>query len=213
MEIQYLLNLSSSRHDHLCPRQVLGVRTGLLAIKHFGLTVAENPKKQLLAILESDGCFADGVEVATGCTIGHRTLRVEDYGKIAATFVDTSTGVAIRITPRLNVRQRAIDCITSEARRYFAQLQAYQILPDEELLSLQEVHLKTSLDKLISKPGVRINCDICGEEIINERQVQDEGLTLCRSCAGNGYYSPMRKPTTSSGLLVSDLFVVESQEP
>ena len=55
-------------------------------------------------ILESDGCFADGLEAATGCTVGHRTLRVEDYGKIAATFVDVSTGQAIRIAPRLDVR-------------------------------------------------------------------------------------------------------------
>jgi formylmethanofuran dehydrogenase subunit E len=45
-------------------------------------------KKRLLVITETDGCFADGLSAATNCTVGHRTLRVEDYGKTAATFVD-----------------------------------------------------------------------------------------------------------------------------
>jgi formylmethanofuran dehydrogenase subunit E len=38
-----------------------------------------------LVIVETDGCFVDGIEVATGAAIGHRTLRVVDMGKIAHT--------------------------------------------------------------------------------------------------------------------------------
>ncbi len=193
MDIRSLLELSSSRHDHLCPRQVLGVRIGLLAVKHFGLTIGENPRKRLLAILESDGCFADGVEVATGCTVGHRTLRLEDYGKIAATFVDTVTRRSLRIAPRLDIRQRAVDCISGEERRYFAQLQAYQVMSDDELLIIQEVQLKTPLEQIISRPGVRVACEVCGEEIINEREVHKEGLTLCRACADESYYTLMSR--------------------
>ena len=40
-----------------------------------------------LIIVETDGCFVDGIEVSTGVTVGHRSLRVVDLGKIAATFV------------------------------------------------------------------------------------------------------------------------------
>lgn len=189
MDIQSLLEISSSRHDHLCPRQVLGVRIGLLAVKSFGLAVGENPRKRLLTILESDGCFADGVEVATGCTVGHRTLRLEDYGKIAATFVDTLTGCSLRIAPRLDIRQRAVDCVSGEERRYFAQLQAYQMMPDDELLFMQEVQLKTPLEQIISRSGLRVTCEVCGEEVINEREVHKEGLTLCRACADESYYT------------------------
>jgi hypothetical protein len=29
---------------------------------------------------------------------------------------------------------------------------------------------------------------VCGEEIINERELERDGLLLCRSCAGEGYY-------------------------
>ena len=66
-----------------------------------------NTKKRLLTIIETDGCFADGIEVATGCTVGHRTMRLEDYGKVAATFVDVKTGKAVRLVPKDDIRQLA----------------------------------------------------------------------------------------------------------
>ncbi|NTU63221.1 MAG: formylmethanofuran dehydrogenase, partial [Chloroflexi bacterium] len=147
--------------------------------------------KRLLIIIETDGCFADGIEAATGCTIGHRTLRVENYGKIAATFVDVKTGQVVRIAPRLDVRERAYACTPDEPCHYFAQLTAYQVLPDHELLSIQSVQLTTPIEAIVSRAGVRVNCEVCGEEIINEREIVRAGLMLCRSCAGQGYYQPL----------------------
>lgn len=185
--LQHILEQSAARHSHLCPRQVLGARIGLAGAAALGLDVPRNDKR-LLIIVETDGCFADGLEAATGCTIGHRTLRVKDYGKIAATFVDVKTGQAVRVAPRLDVRERAYTCVPEEPRHYFAQLKAYQLMPDHELLSIQAVQLTTPIAAIVSRPGVRINCDVCGEEIINEREIEREGLTLCRSCAGSSYY-------------------------
>jgi formylmethanofuran dehydrogenase subunit E len=192
MDIQPYLDRSSARHSHLCPRQVLGVRIGLLAAKYFGTPPGENPGKRLLAIVESDGCFSDGIEVATGCTFGHRRLRLEDYGKIAATFVDTETGHAVRIVPGLDTRQHATDCFPHESRRYFAQLQAYQVLPDDELLVVQEIALVIPAGRILSRPGARVTCSLCGEEIINERELIRGGQILCHACAGDGYYRMLR---------------------
>ena len=182
-----LLKQSSARHDHLCPRQVLGVRIGLAGLAGLGLESPVN-KDTALVIIESDGCFADGIEVATGATIGHRTLRVNDFGKMAATFADVKTGRVIRISPELNVRERALIYAPDEPRRYFAQLQGYQVMPETELLRIQDVALNPTLEELISKPLARVICDYCGEEIINEREVVPDGITLCRTCANEGYY-------------------------
>ncbi len=186
-DIQALLQLSAARHSHLCPRQVLGVRIGLAGAAALGLDVPRKDKR-LLVILETDGCFADGVEVATGATVGHRTLRVEDLGKIAATFIDVKSGRAVRVAPRLDVRQRALAYAPEERRHYFAQLKAYQIMPDPELLMLQDVELITPVEAIVSRPVIRTNCQICGEEIINEREIHRDGQVLCRTCAGEGYY-------------------------
>ena len=179
---------SSVRHRHICPRQVLGVRIGLTGASYLGFDVPCKDK-QLLVILETDGCFADGIEVVTGCTIGHRTMRVEDYGKIAATFVDVKRGEAVRVAPNLDVRQRAYYFAPGEKRHYFAQMIAYQNMPEEELLDIQPVRLRVPIDKIISRAGVLVKCSKCGEEIINEREISYDGTVQCRACAGEGYYS------------------------
>lgn len=188
-----LLELSAARHNHLCPRQVLGVRVGLAGTAALNL---ETPRKdkRLLVILETDGCFADGIEVATGCTVGHRTLRVEDYGKIAATFVNVASGSAVRLHPRPEIRERSFRYAEDEKRQYFAQLQAYQVMPDSELLTIQTVSLSAQVEQIISRPGVRVNCMECGEEIINEREVTLEEVVLCRGCARPAYYNVITEP-------------------
>ena len=187
MDIKPLLERSSCDHSHLCPRQILGVRIGLAGMKALGF---HEPlaKKQLLVISETDGCFVDGVIAATGCTVGHRTLRVEDYGKVAATFMDTVTGKAIRVAPALDVREKAYSYAPDEPRHYFAQMRAYQIMPDDEMLTFIPVTLNTPIEAIISRPGIRVNCDVCGEEIMNEREVRKMGRTLCRACAVEKYY-------------------------
>ena len=157
MDIQHLLEKSSQHHSHLCPRQILGVRIGLAGMNALGLEANEGTKR-LLVILETDGCFADGVIAATNCTVGHRTLRVEDYGKVAATFVDTKTGKTLRVAPALDIRQRACACCPGESRHYFAQMEAYQVLPNEQLLMITDVQLELRVEKIVSHPGIRVDC-------------------------------------------------------
>lgn len=185
-DLSHLLDISSSRHSHLCPRQVLGVRIGLAGAA--ALKPADGRPLRLLVILETDGCFVDGVSAATGCAVGKRSLRIEDYGKVAATFVNMSSEQAVRVAPRLDIRQRAHLYAPAESRHYFAQLYGYQIMPDEELLDIQPVRLARSVAEIMSRAGMRVECTQCGEEIINERQLLVQGRPLCRACAGGGYY-------------------------
>jgi formylmethanofuran dehydrogenase subunit E len=182
-----LLKQSSARHDHLCPRQVLGVRMGLVGLLALGIEPPVS-KKTALVIVETDGCFADGIEVATGAVVGHRTLRVNDQGKIAATFASVETGKAVRVSPTPGVRERAVGYAPQIKARYYAQLRGYQLMPAAELFVIREVVLQPSLEELLSKPNVRVECAQCGEEIVNERQVVVDGALLCRACAGQGYY-------------------------
>lgn len=188
-DLEELLAASAALHHHLCPRQVLGVRMGLAGGAWLGLTLPQIDKR-LLTVVETDGCVIDGLAVATGCRVGRRTMRVLDFGKVAATFVDTQTGRAIRVAPHPSVRQRARDYAPEAQNRWEAYLIGYQRMPDEALLHLQPVTLTVSLEKLLSKEGHRVQCDVCGEEITNEREVSRNGQTLCRACAGECYYRP-----------------------
>ncbi|MFQ5436353.1 MAG: FmdE family protein [Anaerolineae bacterium] len=189
-----LLAESSARHRHLCPRQVLGARMGLLGLRVLGfiepdyLPRFDNEKKRLLTIIETDGCGASGVAAATDCHVGRRTLRVLDYGKMAITMVDTRTEQAVRIIPRLDVRESVYRYAPDARSHWHAYLEGYQIMPDGELLQAQPVVLTQSITEIISRPGVRVNCEICGEEIINEREIIQDGRLLCRHCAGDVYF-------------------------
>ena len=188
-----LLDQSSALHKHLCPRQVIGVRMGLQVESLFGLELPQT-NKRLFTFVETDGCFADGVSVATGCWLGRRTMRLMDYGKTAATFVDTKTDRAVRIWPHPDCRVLASNYVVDARSRWHTMLEAYQIMPADELLCWSNIELNVSLKEIISRAGVRVNCEMCGEEIINQREVIKGDMTLCRSCAGDGYYrlEPMR---------------------
>lgn len=189
-----LMDESASRHQHLCPRQVLGIRLGLAGLRNLGLIGDdylprfENDDKRLLTIVETDGCGADGVAVATDCVVGRRTLRVIDFGKVAATMVDIPSGQAVRVTPSLEARVLAIQYASSAPTPWHSYLQAYKALADAELLTIQRVELTRSLPEILSRPGLRVLCQACGEEIMNEREVALDGAVLCRACAGEAYY-------------------------
>lgn len=182
-----LLDASAAMHRHLCPRQVLGVRMGLWAGELLGVTVPQTDKR-LYVIAETDGCAVDGVAVATNCWVGRRTLRVEDLGKVAATFVDTHTTRAVRISPRPGCRDLARRYAPEGRNKWEMQLLGYQRMPVEALLTAQAVQLKVPIAQLVSRPGLKTLCEVCGEEVMNAREVTRDGQTLCRACAGDGYY-------------------------
>lgn len=182
-----LLAETAAQHPHLCPRQVLGVRMGLCAGDVLGLDLPQVGKR-LFTIVETDGCFADGIAAATNCRVGRRTLRIEDYGKVAATFVDTQSVRPVRVVPRLAARRQAREYAPEAKSRWEAMLLGYQRMPDEALFAVEAVRLSVSLERLISRPGCKVVCKDCGEEILNEREVVAKGRVLCRACAGNAYY-------------------------
>lgn len=186
-DLTSFLEQSAALHHHLCPRQVLGVRMGMLAGKLLGLELPQK-NKRLLTIVETDGCFIDGVSVVTNCWAGRRTMRVEDCGKVAATFVDTKTETAVRLFPAYDARLLARACVPDAANRWEGYLLGYQRLPDEALLMAQPVQLNQSIRRIISRAGARVLCEQCHEEIINERELILDGKMLCRSCTGDSYY-------------------------
>lgn len=189
MDLETLLGQVAALHRHLCPRQVLGVRMGIYAAQHFPSALPQRDKR-ILALVETDGCFSDGVSVATGCSMGHRTMRLADDGKIAVTFIDTRDERALRIFALPDLRARAAAAGAGARSRWHAYLEAYQQLPAEAMFGQREVRLNFDLDAMVGRHGPRTVCAQCGEEILNQRELERDGQTLCRSCAGESYWRP-----------------------
>jgi formylmethanofuran dehydrogenase subunit E len=185
--LEAILRESSSRHRHLCPRQVLGVRMALYASELLGLDLPRADKR-LLVTAETDGCTVDGLIAATGCHVGGRTLRILDFGKVAATFTDTASNASFRIVPHREARRLAAEYTPSARNRWEAMLLGYQVMSAEELFTVQRVELAAPLLQTLSRAGLKAVCEECGEEIINGREVAREAATLCRACAGDRYF-------------------------
>lgn len=167
----------------------MGIRAGL----ELGFELPQTDKV-LIAFVETEGCTADGIGVATGCWVGRRTMFIIDHGKVAATFVDSRSGRAVRIVPHPDARSRTMVYAPQIADPWNRQLAAYQVMPDDELLKVEAVRLTLDLAALISDPGRRAICDECGEEINNGREVALDGRVLCRACAGQAYFVSLEAP-------------------
>lgn len=199
-----LLNESIRTHGHLCPGQVLGVRMSILGLRMIDI---EDPKgkdrKSIIVFVETDRCMTDAVQSVTGCSLGHRTLKFFDYGKVAATFFNISRNVAVRIVAREDAKQNAKDYFPEIADKYKAQIEAYKVMPDDELFDVMEVSINIKAEDLPGKPLSRVQCSRCKEYIQDSREVVAPDAVLCKPCAEGSYYTllPSEKDFFSSTVM------------
>jgi len=184
-----LLSESVGIHGHLCAGQVLGVRMSLTGLKELGVSDPKGTdRKNLMVFVEMDRCATDAVQSVTGCSLGKRSMKFMDYGKMAATFLNLRTGKAIRIVAREDSRQKAKKRFPDIENKYAGQLEAYKIMSDEELFDVMEVSVKVQPEDMPGRPMRRVQCDFCGEHVQDMREVYQDGKVLCLPCAGSGYY-------------------------
>jgi len=183
------LDESVKVHGHLCPGQVLGVRMSLLGLSEIGI---EEPKgkdrKNIMVFVEMDRCATDAVRSVTGCSLGRRTMKFMDYGKMAASFLNLKTGKAVRVLALDESRQKAKDLFPEVADKYAAQLEAYKFMADEALFAVTEVRISIRPEDMPGRPLGRAKCDSCGEHVQDLKEIHAGGKVLCRPCASGGYY-------------------------
>lgn len=184
-----LLAVAEVMHGgHACPGQALGVRMAMRACRELGIEEPGQDKKRLIVYVEIDRCAADAIAAVTGCRLGKRTLKHVDYGKMAATFVDTQTGQAVRVLALEESRQKARRYATPGMSKYEAQREAYKTLPDRQLFAVQKVEVDLRPEDQPGPSISRVLCDRCGEGINDRREVRANGQVLCRACANGTYY-------------------------
>ncbi|WP_417909303.1 FmdE family protein [Candidatus Electronema sp. PJ] len=184
-----LLDVSARIHGHLCAGQVIGVRMALLGLR---LIDIDDPKgadrKKLYVIVEIDRCATDAIQSVTGCSLGKRSLRWLDFGIMAATFVHLQTNKAVRVTAREEARELSSRYCPELADKYQRQLEAYRIMPEEELFTVQEVTVRIPEYDMPGRPLRRVQCTQCGDYVQDCREVVHEDKLICRACAGQRYY-------------------------
>ena len=181
-------------HGHLCPGLSLGYRAAKTAMARLAENRAED--EEVVAILETDACFADAVQVLTGCTFGKGNFIYKDYGKIALTLFSRKSGRGVRVSMRdgvfgpqdehtsllKKVMQNEAD---ENERKRFGQLhlsRSQEVLQMDEarLFKIEETNtaLPPNAQMAPSKP-----CSRCGEPTMATKLVERDGQMLCRACA------------------------------
>ncbi|WP_136808309.1 FmdE family protein [Desulfosediminicola flagellatus] len=185
-----LLEESTRIHGHVCPGQVLGVRMSLLGLKLINVTDPKGrDRKNIYVFVEIDRCATDAIQSVTGCSAGKRTLKLIDHGVMAATFVNLENDKAVRITALEESRELSKKYCGHILDKRVRQLEAYKIMPDAELFSIQHVEAKIPPEDLPGRPIKRVQCQGCGDWVQDNRDVVKDGQVLCRRCSGKQYFS------------------------
>lgn len=184
-----LLEESARIHGHLCPGQVLGVKMSMLGLREIGIADPKGKdRKSIIVFVEMDRCATDAVQSVTGCSLGRRTMKFMDYGKMAATFLNLETGRAVRVLAKEESRKKAREYFPAIGNKYEAQLEAYKVMTEEELFAVSEVSVAIKPENMPGRPLSRIRCEKCGEHVQDRREVRVDGKAHCKPCASGGYY-------------------------
>jgi formylmethanofuran dehydrogenase subunit E len=194
LSLDEYLREAEQAHGHLCAGQVLGVRLAMLGLAKLGIEDPRGNKedrKRLVTFVEIDRCATDAVAVVTGCRLGKRALKFRDWGKVAATFVDVSTGKGIRVAAKESSKALAREMHPEIADKNQQQMLAYREISDDDLFTLQWVKVELPPEEFPGYKGERVVCEVCGEGINFRREVRTKEKILCRACAGGRYYEPI----------------------
>jgi formylmethanofuran dehydrogenase subunit E len=179
-----LLEKAEAAHGHMCAGQILGVRMALLGLKSLGV---EDPlgadRKRLVTYVEIDRCATDAIGMVTGCRLGKRTLKFRDWGKMAATFVDLSRDVGVRVVALENSREVARQLHPEIESKSQQQMVGYRELDDEQLFRIERVGVQVDAAELPGYKADRVVCARCGEGINFGRFEEVAGQTVCIPCA------------------------------
>lgn len=166
-------------HGHLCAGISIGIRMTIAGLEAVGLSELEDPanRKKLLVFVEIDRCASDAIMALTGCRPGKRSMKVKDYGKMAATFINTETGKAVRLAA---APKKPGD---DQSNWDFA------TIPTSMMFSIVEVEVPLAPTDMPGRSVAHAQCARCGETVLDGRDVTVDGQTLCQPCAsGQDYY-------------------------
>jgi formylmethanofuran dehydrogenase subunit E len=109
-------------------------------------------------------------------------LKFRDWGKMAATFIDVSTGKAIRIAAKVLEGMRPRD-VPGGCRQNQQQMRAYREMPEDELFTLQWVKVNCPKRNCLDTRAPASSAQHVAKG--STFAARSKGRkTLCRSCQG-----------------------------
>jgi formylmethanofuran dehydrogenase subunit E len=181
-------------HGHACPGLAMGYVAAKAAMEWLDERRAED--EEIVAIVETDACGTDAIQVISGCTFGKGNFFFKDYGKTAFSFLSRTTGKGIRLVAKPNAfslppeyreaRKRVENgTATEEDTNLFKELHRKRVLEvlgrkAEDIYLIQE-----TATPLPDRAHVvdSVVCVKCGESTMSTRIVETAEGPVCRACS------------------------------
>jgi len=180
-------------HGHRCPGLAIGFQAARALMDR--LHAKRAPDEELVAIVETDACGADAIQVMTGCTFGKGNFIFRNYGKHAFALADRKTGQTVRacLHPEAvasnfehlalleRVRNNTAGPEELEQHRNLQQERIQQILesPFDALFKIEDVSLQIPPEARIVESRT---CDYCGEPTKVDLLGELDGRKACIPC-------------------------------
>lgn len=184
-------------HGHVCPGLAIGYRMTLAAMQKLTENRAED--EELVAVVETDACSTDAVQVLTGCTFGKGNFIFKDHGKMVLTLYSRGSGQGVRVALRPSLFQPQDEhtqllgkVIQNQASP--AEKERFGVLHQERSRAILEMEL----DQLLSLRMVRTAipqkaavqpselCARCGEPTMRTKLEMIDQHWVCRDCQNSG---------------------------
>ncbi len=190
-------------HGHTCPGLAIGFQAAKTLMNRLGVRKA--PDEELLAIVETDACGADAIQVMTGCTFGKGNFIFKNYGKHAFSLMDRKKGKGIRASLLPEVFKSDLDYLSlskkvqgdkasakeTERFRQLQQERVERILGADpgSLFKIEEIAAEIPAKARIMESGI---CDFCGEPTKVNLLRNRNGNKLCIPCAEGAKSSKLK---------------------
>jgi len=180
-------------HGHICPGLSIGYKAAKAGMEMINETRSED--EEIVAIIETDACSADAVQVLTGCTFGKGNFIYKDHGKMVLTLLSRSSGKGVRVA----VKNGAFE--VDPEHRDLLQKVMKGMADHEEQKRFHELHFKRSCsvlempaEKLFNISSVTVTlpdkaqiklsvpCDFCGEPTMSTKLEDVNDKKVCRGC-------------------------------
>lgn len=181
-------------HGHLCPGLAFGFQAAMAGMNFISETRAQD--EEIVAIVETDACGTDAIQVITGCTFSKGNFIFKDYGKTAFTFVSRNSGKGVRIAKKYypepfweNRHQELIKIIRGNKagkadHDEFWELHRAKAM---EILEQEPEHLFSIAGITVPMPPkAKIEpshqCNRCKEPTMASKLIQTDGCFFCQGC-------------------------------
>ena len=194
-EEKELLYSALNMHGHICGGMPLGFMAGKTALKALGAERESNMDKMVIVFSgerHAAGCFADGVQFATGCTFGKGLMKKEPKGKFSFMLIDKVNEKAVQVTIKPEVMLKAFESPFVQMRKKgikpteIPQDIAKQMFqrpfnanPDDLFI------VKGPFDFKVPKGKACFNlvvCEKCGDVVAENYIKLEDGKKVCIDC-------------------------------